>query len=93
MRQGLRTCVTGWKGTRGRTAGTDALSMVMVMLTLMVMVRPVELKPALAPRPGDDQITGRCAELATVVQQDAGLGLIKRWEVARRKRARSELSR
>ncbi len=72
--QGLRTCVTGWKGTRGRTAGTDALSMVMVMLTLMVMVRPVELRPALAPKPGD-QVTMRCTGLdASALQEGTGPG-------------------
>ena len=37
----------------GRTAGTDALSMVMVMLTLMVMVRPVELRPAWCQQAGN----------------------------------------
>ena len=47
------TCVTGWNGTMGRTAGTDAPSMVMVMLTLMVTVMPVVLRPA----PLDQHVT------------------------------------
>ena len=42
--------------------------MVMVMLTLMVMVSPVELRPALDPKQGDqDMYTWRCAEPMSVV--------------------------